>query len=75
MEFDADLMIPDKSLSINQGAIAVMGWQSCNEPGSFTNAILQALAKAYNFSLDTPFEQYSDKVKDVLIKASQDNLN
>ena len=67
MEFDVDLMIPDKSRSINEGAIAVLGWQSCNEPGSFTNAILQALAKAYYFSLDTPFEQYSDKVKDVLI--------
>ena len=70
MEFDVDLMIPDKSRSINEGAIAVMGWQSCNEPGSFTNAILQALAKAYDFSLDTPFEQYSDKVKDVLINGT-----
>ena len=47
MEFDVDLMIPDKSRSINEGAIVVMGWQSCNEPGSFTNAILQALAKEY----------------------------
>ena len=70
MEFDVDLMIPDKSRSINEGAIAVLGWQSCNEPGSFTNAILQALAKAYDFSLDTPFEQYSDKVKDVLINGT-----
>ncbi len=70
MEFDVDLMIPDKSRSINEGAIAVLGWQSCNEPGSFTNAILQALAKAYNFSLDTPFEQYSDKVKDILINGT-----
>ena len=70
MEFDVDLMIPDKSRSINEGAIVVMGWQSCNEPGSFTNAILQALAKAYNFSLDTPFEQYSDKVKDILINGT-----
>ena len=70
MEFDVDLMIPDKSRSINEGAIAVLGWQSCNEPGSFTNAILQALAKAYDFSLDTPFEQYGDKVKDVLINGT-----
>ena len=70
MEFDVDLMIPDKSRSINEGAIVVMGWQSCNEPGSFTNAILQALAKAYDFSLDTPFEQYSDKVKDILINGT-----
>jgi excinuclease ABC subunit A len=67
MEFDVDLMIPDKSKSINEGAILVMGWQSCNEPGSFTNAILQALAKEYGFSLDTPFEKYSDKVKNILL--------
>ena len=67
MEFDIDLMIPDQSLSINQGAIQVMGWQSCNDKGSFTNAILQALCKEYHFDLDTPFEQYSDEVKDVLI--------
>ena len=67
MEFDEDLMIPDKSKSINAGAIIVMGWQSCNEPGSFTNAILQALAKEYHFSLDTPFEQYSDRVKNILL--------
>ncbi|HJA93575.1 MAG TPA: excinuclease ABC subunit UvrA [Candidatus Eisenbergiella merdipullorum] len=70
MEFDVDLMIPDKSKSINDGAIVVMGWQSCNEPGSFTNAILQALAKEYHFSLDTPFEQYSDKVKNILINGT-----
>ena len=67
MEFDVDLMIPDKRLSINEGAIAVMGWQSCNDTSSFTNAILQALAKEYHFSLDTPFEKYPDKIKDVLI--------
>lgn len=67
MEFDLELMIPDKSLSINQGAIAVMGWQSCHEPGSFTNAILQALAKAYKFSLDTPFEEYPEKVQNILL--------
>ena len=70
MEFDVDLMIPDKSRSINQGAIAVMGWQSCNDPGSFTNAILRALSKEYDFSLDTPFEQYSDKVKNILINGT-----
>lgn len=67
MEFDLELMIPDKSLSINQGAIAVMGWQSCHEPGSFTNAILQALAKTYQFSLDTPFEEYPEKVQNILL--------
>ena len=67
MEFDEDLMIPDKSLSINEGAIAVMGWQSCSKEGSFSRAILDALAKEYNFDLDTPFEQYSKEVHDVLI--------
>ena len=67
MEFDIDLMIPDKSLSISQGAITVMGWQSCTDKGSFSRAILDALAKEYNFSLDTPFEDYPDKIKDVLI--------
>ncbi len=67
MKFDLDLMIPDKSLSINQGAIAVMGWQSCTDKSSFTNAILQALCKEYHFDLDTPFEQYSQEVQDVLI--------
>ena len=67
MEFDIDLMIPDKSLSISQGAIAVMGWQSCTDKGSFTRAILDALAKEYRFSLDTPFEDYPDKIKDILI--------
>ncbi len=67
MEFDEDLMIPDKSLSILQGAITVMGWQSCTDPGSFTRAILDALAQEYGFSLDTPFEQYPKKVHDVLI--------
>ena len=67
MEFDVDLMIPDKSLSINQGAITVMGWQSCQNPGSFTNALLLALADEYGFSLDTPFEKYPDKIKHILI--------
>ena len=67
MEFDEDLMIPDKSLSIQQGAIAVIGWQSCTDKGSFTRAILDALAKEYQFSLDTPFQDYPQKVKDVLL--------
>ena len=67
MEFDVDLMIPDKSLSISQGAIVVMGWQSCTDKGSFTRAILDALAKEYHFSLDTPFQDYPDEVKNVLI--------
>ena len=67
MEFDVDLMIPDKSLSILQGAIAVLGWQSCTDKGSFTRAILDALAKEYHFSLDTPFQDYPQKIKDILI--------
>ena len=67
MEFDIDLMIPDKSLSISQGAIVAMGWQSCTDKGSFTRAILDALAKEYHFSLDTPFQDYPDDVKNVLI--------
>ena len=67
MEFDINLMIPDKSLSISQGAIVVMGWQSCTDKGSFTRAILDALAKEYHFSLDTPFQDYPDDVKNVLI--------
>ncbi len=67
MEFDEDLMIPDKSLSISQGAITVMGWQSCTDKGSFTHAILEALSKEYDFSLDTPFEEYPDPIHEVLI--------
>ena len=67
MEFDIDLMIPDQSLSINQGAIVVMGWQSCADKGSFTNAILQALCREYQFDLYTPFSEYPKNVKDVLI--------
>jgi len=67
MEFDEELMIPDKSLSINAGAITVMGWQSCNNKGSFTNALLQALGEEYHFNLDTPFEEYPKEVRDVLI--------
>ena len=67
MEFDEDLMIPDKRLSINEGAITVMGWQSCADKSSFTNAILRALAKEYNFDLDTPFQDYPQKIHDILI--------
>ena len=67
MEFDPDLMIPDKSLSINGGAIQVMGWHSCNDQGSFTNAILQALCKEYKFKLDTPIEKLSEDVYQMLI--------
>lgn len=67
MEFDVDLMIPDKELSINQGAIVVTGWQSSTDKGSFTNAILQALCKSYNFSLDTPFEEYPESVKNIIL--------
>ncbi len=67
MEFDEELMIPDKSLSINAGAITVMGWQSCNNKGSFTNALLQAMGEEYHFNLDTPFEEYPKEVRDVLI--------
>ena len=70
MEFDIDLMIPDMSLSINQGAIAVTGWQSCSDTSSFTNAILQALCKEYQFDLDTPFAEYPDQVKNVLINGT-----
>ena len=67
MEFDPDLMIPDRTLSVNQGAITVLGWQSCQQPGSFANAILQALAKEYHFDLDTPFGEYPQKIQDILL--------
>ena len=67
MEFSEELMIPDPSKSINEGAIAVLGWQSCADKGSFTNAILQALCEEYKFDLDTPFEDYPKKIHDVLI--------
>ena len=67
MEFDENLMIPDRSLSILQGAIVVMGWQSCTDKGSFTRAILDALAREYGFSLDTPFEQYPQKIQDIIL--------
>ena len=71
MEFSEELMIPDTSLSINEGAIAVMGWQSCAEKGSFTNAILRALCEEYGFDLDTPFEKYPKEIHDVLIYGTE----
>ena len=67
MEFDVDLMIPDKTLSIDEGAITVMGWQSCTDKGSYTRAILDALAKEYHFSLATPFQDYPQEIQDILI--------
>lgn len=70
MEFDLDLMIPDQSLSIDEGAIVVTGWQSCTDPKSFTRAILNALCKEYNFSLDVPFQDYPQEIKDVLIRGT-----
>ena len=70
MEFDIDLMIPDRSLSILDGAIVVTGWQSCTNEGSFSRAILDALAREYDFSLATPFEEYPEKIQDVLINGT-----
>ena len=67
MEFDPDLMIPDQSLSINDGAIVVLGWQSCNDGKSYSNAILRALGEEYGFSLDTPFQEYPQDIKDLLL--------
>ena len=67
MEFDPDLMIPDKSLSISEGAIVVMGWQSCTDKNSFTNAILNALCREYGFDLDTPFQDYPKKIQDIIL--------
>lgn len=75
MEFDADLMIPDKRLSLSQGAIVVMGWQSSADKGSFTNALLQALAEEFKFSLDTPFEELPDRIQDILINGTDKKVN
>ena len=75
MEFDEDLMIPDKSLSLNDGCIVVMGWQSSNKEGSFSNAVLKALAKEYKFSLDTPFEQLPEKVQHMLVHGADRTVN
>ncbi len=71
MEFDMELIIPDPSLSINQGAIVVPGWQSCNSKGSFTNALLQAMSKEFHFDLDTPYKDYPDDIKDILIHGTK----
>ena len=71
MEFDVELMIPDRSLSLHQGAIQTMGWQSSCEPGSFTYATLLALSKEYKFSLDTPFEELSEEAQHVIIHGTE----
>ena len=71
MEFDPELMIPDRTLSLSQGAIQVMGWQSSGDAGSFTNALLQALAKEYKFSLDTPVQDLPEKVFHMLIYGTE----
>lgn len=70
MEFDIDLIIPDRSLSILDGAIVVTGWQSCTNEGSFSRAILDALAREYDFSLATPFEEYPEKIQNILINGT-----
>ena len=75
MEFDEDLMIPDKSLSLNEGCIVVMGWQSSNKEGSFSNATLKALAKAYKFSLDTHYQDLPEKVRHMLIYGADKTVN
>lgn len=75
MEFDVDLMIPDKSLSLKEGAIAVLGWQSSGTKGSFTNAVLQALADAFRFSMDTPFEELSPEVQDIIINGTDKKVD
>ena len=67
MEFSEDLLLPDKSLSISEGAIVGMGWQSCTDPSSYTYAILKALSEEYKFDLNTPFEELSQEVKDMLV--------
>ena len=74
MEFDPELMIPDESLSLRQGAIVAMGWQSSHEKGSFTNATLTALAEAYDFDLDTPYGEYPERVKRVLLYGTDGRL-
>lgn len=67
MHFDEDLMIPDKSLSINEGAIAVYGWQAAHKKGSWANSVLEALSKEFNFSLDVPYESYPKEIRDLLL--------
>ena len=75
MEFDVDLMIPDKSLSLSEGAISVMGWQSSGDKGSFTNAILQALAREFGFSMETPFEALSPEIQDIIINGTNKKVD
>ena len=75
MEFDADLLIPDKSVSLEDGAIAVLGWQSSGDKGSFTNAILQALAKKFKFSLKTPFGELSQKIQDMILYGTDTSVD
>ena len=75
MEFDEELMIPDKSLSINEGAIIAMGWQSCNDKKSFTNAVLRGLCEKFDFDLDTPFEKYPKKVQDIILYGTDKEIN
>lgn len=75
MAFDEELMIPDKSVSINDGAITVMGWQSCNDKKSFTNALLRALAEEFHFDLDTKFEDYPKKIQDILLYGTDKEVN
>ncbi len=74
MEFDEDLMIPDKTLSINQGAITVLGWQSCTTKGSYTRAVLEALCREYDFNLDTPFGEYPKEIHDLLIYGTNSRM-
>ncbi|MDO4615268.1 MAG: ABC-ATPase UvrA, partial [Lachnospiraceae bacterium] len=74
MEFDVRRMIPDPSLSINEGAIAVLGWQSANDPKSFTNAVLRAMTEEYHFDLDTPFQDYPKKIRDLLIHGTNGHV-
>ncbi len=71
MEFDVELMIPDTSLSLNQGAISVMGWQSSGQKGSYTHAMLEALSKEYDFSLDTPFCELAEDIRDIIINGTK----
>ena len=75
MEFSEDLIIPDKSLSINQGAITVMGWQSSSDKKSFSNALLRALCDRFNFDLDTPFEDYPEEIKNIILYGTDVEVN
>ncbi len=74
MEFDEDLMIPDKSLSFNEGCVSCMGWMNSSDPGSYGHALLEALAKKYKFSLDTPYEELPEKVRHVFIHGTDGEI-